>query len=295
MISNSKQAILLYFLLFICGLSQAQSDSSIDHIGSEDGLTSQLCQNLVEDQYGNLWISSFEDVQKYDGYSVTVFPKLKVDNIDLDIMDLLHDQNGNIWVLQGSRGSREFKKYISTSDNFHISIIKPLTGEQLSFHEYIESEMIDQKDIKSVQTIGDQIILISHQNKVFTFTTTLEPFFDDNDPTKEILLSQDFKIIEYDDEQMIFKNLSGKEIERLDSMSMSKYSAFSISENGHIFFLSEIDNNVNIVQYRNKKFKHLMTLGRENFPQLGLKYARLKLYDDSKLLVNLIFSIRKTQ
>ena len=52
----------------------AQSDAYADHIGSEDGLISQLCQFLVEDDLGNLWISSFQDLQKYNGYTVTAFP-----------------------------------------------------------------------------------------------------------------------------------------------------------------------------------------------------------------------------
>jgi len=70
------RVIIISILLCSISLPSIISQSPtgfMDHIGSEDGLASQLCQNIIEDDLGNIWISSFKEVQKYDGHNIEVF------------------------------------------------------------------------------------------------------------------------------------------------------------------------------------------------------------------------------
>ena len=61
--SSKLFILIMLFLVITIGILRAQN--FIDHIGSEDGLTTQLCQYLQEDIYGNIWVSSFDNYMKY--------------------------------------------------------------------------------------------------------------------------------------------------------------------------------------------------------------------------------------
>lgn len=81
-----KPVLLLVVMLLSIHRSTLYSQT-FDHIGSEEGLASQLCQHLIEDDYGNIWITSFLNLQKYDDYKVTVIPTDDYINTELDILD----------------------------------------------------------------------------------------------------------------------------------------------------------------------------------------------------------------
>ena len=141
----------------------AQSDPYVDHIGSEDGLTSQLCQFLVEDDLGNLWISSFQDIQKYNGYDVTTFPINKFSDID-GVHNLEKDRSGHIWIVQGRGRSN------GLVNNYLINIIDPITDKTETFEEYTNSSLLALENIADINFRDSTIYLTSKSDSIYTYT-----------------------------------------------------------------------------------------------------------------------------
>lgn len=95
------------FLIFIFILLQSinvysQTDCVITHYSSEDGLSENTVMDILQDKKGNLWFSTWNGINKFDGYSFHTYKgfldnDIALTNNRVDCMEL--DKYGYIWML----------------------------------------------------------------------------------------------------------------------------------------------------------------------------------------------------
>lgn len=94
--------ILYLIVLLICTLPvKSQHDCFFTHYSSEDGLSQNTVMSILQDRKGNLWFSTWDGINKFNGYTFRTF-KGKLDNrIDLTnnrIDRMLEDEYGFLWL-----------------------------------------------------------------------------------------------------------------------------------------------------------------------------------------------------
>ena len=73
-IKISKNSIMKNFSIFILLLLQivnvySQTDCVITHYSSEDGLSENTVMDILQDKKGNMWFSTWNGINKFDGYT----------------------------------------------------------------------------------------------------------------------------------------------------------------------------------------------------------------------------------
>lgn len=94
--------ILYLIVLLVCTLPvKSQPDCFFTHYSSEDGLSQNTIMSILQDRKGNIWFSTWDGINKFNGYTFRTF-KAKLDNrIDLTnnrIDRMLEDEYGFLWL-----------------------------------------------------------------------------------------------------------------------------------------------------------------------------------------------------
>jgi len=98
-----KEFIFAGILLIFC-LPVAFSQEALlnfTQINTSDGLSQNSVQCMLKDQYGFMWFGTQDGLNKYDGYSFTVYRYRKNDPTSLpanNITALYQAKDGYIWI-----------------------------------------------------------------------------------------------------------------------------------------------------------------------------------------------------
>lgn len=117
-----KLKILLYTVIFFIiklNLVNGQSNSlSIKYIGVEHGLSNNIVNSLYLDQYGFMWMGTYDGLNRYDGYNFKIFRNnwgIANSLINNHITALNGDKENRIWI-----GTQKGISYYSYADSkFH--------------------------------------------------------------------------------------------------------------------------------------------------------------------------------
>ena len=109
-------------LLFLCaGVNYAFSDIpeqiNFSYISINEGLSQSTVFSIDQDQRGNMWFATYDGVNKYDGYSFTVYQHNEDDpnSIANDISRIVKtDSQGRVWI--GTRDGLSY--YDEEKDKF---------------------------------------------------------------------------------------------------------------------------------------------------------------------------------
>lgn len=145
-----------------------QSIIQFSHLTTDQGLSSNTVQCIMQDSYGFLWIGTNKGLNKYDGYSFTKFmhdPKeitsLSSDNITAIIED--KNKPGTLWIATSlglnkfERENEIFSRFIYESDN-------PNTQR----YGYIKELIQDQNGTIWIGALSDGIYQFDPANEEFT-------------------------------------------------------------------------------------------------------------------------------
>ncbi len=86
---------------FAIRLHGQPTDLKLDHISPEQGLSQSTIYAIVQDSQGFMWFGTQDGLNRYDGYSITVFKHDASDSNsigDNSIWSLLNDNTGNLWI-----------------------------------------------------------------------------------------------------------------------------------------------------------------------------------------------------
>ena len=67
-----KVLYLIIFLNFFVGLNARQS-SFFTHYSSEDGLSQNTIMSILQDHKGNLWFSTWDGINRFNGYTFKAY------------------------------------------------------------------------------------------------------------------------------------------------------------------------------------------------------------------------------
>lgn len=128
--------IKLLFIILILQIARgfSQTDCVITHYSSEDGLSENTVMDILQDKKGNLWFSTWNGINKFDGYTFHTYKgfldnEIALTNNRVDCMEL--DRYGYIWMLTYDERafrfdpSTEIFENVPNNDNTEIHI--PIT------------------------------------------------------------------------------------------------------------------------------------------------------------------------
>jgi len=117
--------VLSWFVVFSQGTSAQIKEPGIRQYTIEDGLSLSHINCLYKDRYGFIWIGTQDGLNKFDGYSFTIYRHEPEDTSSIssnNIQGIHEDADGNIWVSTQyglnklNQYTGKFEMFISTPD-----------------------------------------------------------------------------------------------------------------------------------------------------------------------------------
>jgi len=130
--------LLLPFLWF-SGLSQPASPR-FEHIGTESGLSQSNIICMLHDSRGFMWFGTRDGLNKYDGYSFTIYKNIPTDPRSISnnfITAIAEDTNGDLWIATWGGG---VNRYDRAKDRFVRYKVNPSTN-------FINTLLVDSKGL----------------------------------------------------------------------------------------------------------------------------------------------------
>ncbi len=93
--------IIKIILLVFPRLMMTQTNISTEVLSVRDGLSNNSVLDIIQDQYGYMWFTTLDGLNRYDGYENIVFKNIPGDTTSLPhnrTNRLLEDSEGTIWV-----------------------------------------------------------------------------------------------------------------------------------------------------------------------------------------------------
>ena len=117
--SLKKTTICLLFLCIgvNCVFSEVPEQINFSYISINEGLSQSTVFSIDQDQRGNMWFATYDGVNKYDGYSFTVYQHNEEDpnSIANDISRIVKtDSQGRVWI--GTRDGHIMTKKKTNSE-----------------------------------------------------------------------------------------------------------------------------------------------------------------------------------
>jgi ligand-binding sensor domain-containing protein len=105
--------VILCLWVFFTGWSAFSQPSQIhfEHLTMKDGLSMNPVMAILQDQQGFLWFATQDGLNRYDGYSFSVFKSNEEDSSSISdnfITSLALDPGGDIWIGTLSRGVNRY-------------------------------------------------------------------------------------------------------------------------------------------------------------------------------------------
>ena len=156
-------------LLFLCaGVNYAFSDIpeqiNFSYISINEGLSQSTVFSIDQDQRGNMWFATYDGVNKYDGYSFTVYQHNEDDpnSIANDISRIVKaDSQGRVWI-----GTRDGLSYYDEEKDKFRNFFYEKKGKKLQ--------------INGIAEISPEQLLISTQEGLTMFDIKESRFVDDS-------------------------------------------------------------------------------------------------------------------
>lgn len=150
----------VFCCLTLCGAAEERME--FVHIGLNEGLSQCSVLDIRQDDMGNIWMATFNGLNKYNGYEFSVYKRDEADScsLDGDIIRLCHkDRQGRIWAAS----SKGLALYDMDADNFR----------NFYFHE---KECL----IKGLADYSDDVFLLFVNKKLCLFDKNTGVFFEDD-------------------------------------------------------------------------------------------------------------------
>ena len=97
-----KPILLLFFVLYFTHVVFPQNSAyNFRHLTTSEGLSDGGVRCITQDKYGYIWLGTYNGLNRFNGYGVTVFQHSAKDKYSLpanQVTALLSDKDGNLWV-----------------------------------------------------------------------------------------------------------------------------------------------------------------------------------------------------
>jgi ligand-binding sensor domain-containing protein len=196
--------LLLVLSFFQQTIHSQSSHYKFEHITPREGLSQSTVETILQDKKGFLWFGTNDGLNKYDGYSISVYRYSTKDPASISdnyIYEMIEDSEGFIWVGTSDGLNKydpdinKFKHYINSAEdstsitnNFVHTLCEDSLGNLwigtmgggLNFfrrykEKFIRISITGKNPNKDVQKITS--LLISRDNELFVGTYSGEVFY----------------------------------------------------------------------------------------------------------------------
>lgn len=150
------------FLFFFLPVHLFPQSSNIQIINSKNGLSQNTVYNIVQDLDGYLWFSTEDGLNRYDGYSMSVYRHDTDDSLSLkeNLISFIEvDHDGNIWV-----GNSNFFQILF---RYHQSFFTPSNFRNESDKKLVIQAILPMTETQCLVATNDGLFLYSLQNDEF--------------------------------------------------------------------------------------------------------------------------------
>lgn len=136
-----KISLLFTFLLLFSASLHSVVDMNevvFTHIGTEKGLSQNTVFDITQDTKGNMWFATNDGVNRYNGYTCTVFQHDVTDSTSIAnniIHSILTDSKGRIWV-----ATRNGLSYYNEEKDYFINFEYLKEGQRQEFMKIVEAD-----------------------------------------------------------------------------------------------------------------------------------------------------------
>ena len=151
--------ILISFLVAICSIPAYSINNGyfFKRLGIEDGLSQSTINSIIQDNEGYMWIGTANGLNKYDGYSFTIFTNNPYDSTsisDNSITALYKDKEAHIWIGTIRGILNEYDRNTNSFTHYNLRDIKaPLKSQGNEYYEY--PIIFSRNDNNSITTIAE--------------------------------------------------------------------------------------------------------------------------------------------
>ncbi len=96
-----RKIVYLLLMMAVCLKVSAQMNCSFTHYSTEDGLSQTTVMSILQDHKGNLWFSTWDGINRFNGYSFMIYKARQGSYISLAnnrVDRLCEDVNGCMWL-----------------------------------------------------------------------------------------------------------------------------------------------------------------------------------------------------
>jgi len=144
-----------------------QQNLKFEHLGTREGLSHSNTICMLQDSRGFMWFGTRDGLNKYDGYSFTVYKNDVKDKNSLSsniIMDVKEDLHGSLWIATWGGGVSKFDR---DSEKFTQYKHDRNNSNTIS-SDLVNSIIIDHEGILWMGTEGGGLDSYDVKNEIFT-------------------------------------------------------------------------------------------------------------------------------
>ena len=165
-----KTLISVILLPAIVFLTQAQTNSFFTHYSTEDGLSQNTVMSILQDYKGNLWFTTWDGINRFDGYTFKTYKARQGNYISLTnnrVDRMYEDRYGFLWVFAYDNRVHRFNPKTETFEPV------PGVGEEGSSY-YVNTITVMPNGTVWLLTENDGAIrVITHPEKDYTLETDI--------------------------------------------------------------------------------------------------------------------------
>jgi len=132
----------LHLLFLILSYSHAQDNQiRFNHISIEHGLSQASVFSIVQDKTGFMWFATQDGLNKYDGYSFTVYRHDPLDSntvAGIGIKKLYVDSDGNLWVITLDNKLDRYDPDRALFIHYDLKVINPFDNSSVNISSIVE-------------------------------------------------------------------------------------------------------------------------------------------------------------
>lgn len=165
-----KRILYLIISLLTVGTLQAQQNCFFTHYSTEDGLSQNTVMNILQDHKGNLWFSTWDGINRFDGYTFKNYKARQGSFISLtnNRADRIYeDRYGFLWLLTYDNRVHRFDTKTESFEQV------PSTGSEGSTYNILTIQVMPNGIVWLLSENDGAIRVTTSSDKKQTLTTQL--------------------------------------------------------------------------------------------------------------------------
>ncbi len=260
--------MLLSVLLNWGNITFLQAQKTVfEHISLKQGLSQSTVNCILQDQQGFIWFGTFDGLDKYDGYNITVYKNIPGDSTSLShnwVYSLCEDSSGTLWVGTLGGGLDKFDRKTerftcfqnipgdsSSIDNDEVLSLYEdnkgilWIGTKNGLNKMVSNSDIDRKDYSDHVRFIHYANNFNAGNNLINANNINQIYYEDN--SGGLLIASNYGLERFDTEKESFrhyfpdrllKNIFGK----INTIYIDQFNSMWVGTNEGLFKINMDDN-----------------------------------------------------